>query len=421
MTIANLLEALIKRATRTLESRSANIYDPLAMKPRPFEADYPQGAHSDEVGRFTLDMDGRPLTGRFVAGRTATGASDTGIPASAHDALGEAGTGRLPQTVAASKIGGDAGRYVVTRDRRSGKVIDRDIYVAKGLPSEQSSMVTAHELSHMIDELAGEVPVKGLNDELRTIYNHLNNPQTYGKRFGPEQNGYKGDKVKRELVAEAIRAYMTDPNYLKTVAPKTAAAIRAAVNPHPNTRNLIQFNSLAGPAAVGGAALAGTALMPSDAQAGEPQSEGKSMVTLDIGGTRVQVDDGFLKLSPEQQNATVEEIAAQMGGGGIQKLTGRVEPRSEPQSQPSTNVIGPDGKPIYRDGAFHNAMAGLNDAIYGTLGAPVDASRNIINWGIAGVNALTGQEDLRVPRRVMSTGRDFARPRTDSTPSALDA
>jgi hypothetical protein len=31
-------------------------------------------------------------------------------------------------------------------------------------------------------------------------------------------------------MAEAIRAYMADPNYLKTVAPKTAAAIRAAVN-----------------------------------------------------------------------------------------------------------------------------------------------------------------------------------------------
>jgi hypothetical protein len=33
------------------------------------------------------------------------------------------------------------------------------------------------------------------------------------------------------------------------------------------------------------------------------------MPVLDIGGTRVSVDDSFLKLAPEQQNATVEEIA----------------------------------------------------------------------------------------------------------------
>jgi hypothetical protein len=37
------------------------------------------------------------------------------------------------------------------------------------------------------------------------------------------------------------------------------------------------------------------------------------MATLDIGGRQVTVDDSFLKLSPEQQNATVEEISASLG------------------------------------------------------------------------------------------------------------
>jgi hypothetical protein len=45
-------------------------------------------------------------------------------------------------------------------------------------------------------------------------------------------------------MAEAIRAYMADPNYLKTVAPKTAAAIRKAVNAHPFLSKVIQFNAL---------------------------------------------------------------------------------------------------------------------------------------------------------------------------------
>jgi hypothetical protein len=37
------------------------------------------------------------------------------------------------------------------------------------------------------------------------------------------------------------------------------------------------------------------------------------MATLTINGRNVTVDDSFLKLSPEQQNATVDEIAAQLG------------------------------------------------------------------------------------------------------------
>ena len=33
------------------------------------------------------------------------------------------------------------------------------------------------------------------------------------------------------------------------------------------------------------------------------------MATLNIGGKRVKVDDAFLSMSPEQQQATVDEIA----------------------------------------------------------------------------------------------------------------
>lgn len=39
------------------------------------------------------------------------------------------------------------------------------------------------------------------------------------------------------------------------------------------------------------------------------------MTTLNIGGKRVKVSDDFLRLSPEQQNATVDEIARSLGGG----------------------------------------------------------------------------------------------------------
>jgi hypothetical protein len=47
---------------------------------------------------------------------------------------------------------------------------------------------------------------------------------------GPQHLGYSAEEAPRELMATAISAYLAFPNYLKTVAPKTAAAIREAVN-----------------------------------------------------------------------------------------------------------------------------------------------------------------------------------------------
>jgi hypothetical protein len=47
-----------------------------------------------------------------------------------------------------------------------------------------------------------------------------------------------------ELVAEGLRAYMSNPNYFKTVAPKAAAKFRAAVNKNRLLKKVIQLNSL---------------------------------------------------------------------------------------------------------------------------------------------------------------------------------
>ena len=79
--------------------------------------------------------------------------------------------------------------------------------------------------------MSGKITSDGLNSELRSVCDNLNNPQSYGKPFGPENNGYSGPAVQRELVAEAIRAYMANPGYLKTVAPKTGALANASAAP----------------------------------------------------------------------------------------------------------------------------------------------------------------------------------------------
>jgi len=60
----------------------------------------------------------------------------------------------------------------------------------------------------------------------------------------------------REYMAEAIRAYMADPNYIKTVAPQTAARIRQYVNSEPRLNHVIQFNSGVSPLPPAGTSLA---------------------------------------------------------------------------------------------------------------------------------------------------------------------
>jgi hypothetical protein len=70
-------------------------------------------------------------------------------------------------------------------------------------------------------------------------------------RVHPKDFDYPRGDWMPEMVAEAFRAYMANPSYMKTVAPKTAAAIREAVNSHERLSQLIQFNALAGGAALG--------------------------------------------------------------------------------------------------------------------------------------------------------------------------
>jgi hypothetical protein len=129
--------------------------------------------------------------------------------------------------------------------------------------------VAAHEIAHGINDRAGRfrgvrlgnsIPIgSGQSTELKTIYNDLNNRQLadararnpdvdpaevyWGTGFTPRDRGYSAVQAPSEYMTEAIRAYLADPNYLKTVAPRVAAAIRKAVNAHPELSRIIQFNS----------------------------------------------------------------------------------------------------------------------------------------------------------------------------------
>lgn len=239
------------KAATNLASRSPRMYDPPVQKPRPFEADYPAGAVADDAGKLVSDIDGRELSARYVVGRRDVSGPDVALPPEALDEITKARTGAPIRYSApgAPDLGRDMGRAVFGRSGKPDYVA-----VSRALKEPQRTRVAQHEVAHFVDETADNIPVHGLSRELRTVYNDLNNPQGYGKPFGPENNGYKGPDIDRELVADSIRAYMADPNYLKTVAPETAARIRAQVNPNPKLKDLIQFNTVAplAPAAAAG-------------------------------------------------------------------------------------------------------------------------------------------------------------------------
>jgi hypothetical protein len=231
-------------ASGPLESRLVPAYNPPVKSPRPYTADYPSGTPTDATGRLTADIEGRPLGGRYVAGRRMVGEPDEALSPAAVDAIATSAAGASPQAVAPGQIGRAAAALRRTVDPETG-ASQYNILVNRTLSDAMRDRVVAHETGHLVDELAGRIPTDDIKTELKQIYNALNTGQERARNLtGPQNLGYKGDTVDRELMAEAIRGYMADPNYLKTVAPKTAARIRDYVNSNPRLAPLIQFNSV---------------------------------------------------------------------------------------------------------------------------------------------------------------------------------
>jgi hypothetical protein len=233
---------------RSLEGRSAGLYEPPVKPQRPFSADYPSGAPTDASGRLIADIEGRPLPAKHIAGRRVAGGADEALsPAQANSIIEEA-TGRLPKELSNRRMRGNAGLFYPS---------SREIEINRELIPKQKELTIWHETGHLLDDIsAGKrgMSVKGLEPEVEDVYSTLNTgTEQASPRILPQDQGYSLLEAPYEYVAEALRAYMTNPNYFKTVAPNTAAAIRALVNSHPQLSKLIQFNSLAGLAALGGA------------------------------------------------------------------------------------------------------------------------------------------------------------------------
>jgi hypothetical protein len=103
------------------------------------------------------------------------------------------------------------------------------------------------------------------------------------------------------------------------------------------------------------------------------------MPTLTIGSTSVQVGEEFERLSPEQQAATVEEIAQSLG------MTGDGAGSAAPEDPELTagRVAGLGGRAAVQ--AAPGAVAGLPALFY-------DGVQQAANWGYQGIDALAGTD-----------------------------
>lgn len=280
---APLLGQKLASEAESLAARRVSTFKAPAKEPRAFEldykpADFPQGAPTDAAGRLIHDFDGRPIASTAdIAGRRMLGGADEAVaPAELYPLTGKI-FGRQYQLVPASQLPRNA---VGIYDPNTGQIL-----VYRGLPGETADMVAFHEVGHGLNDKVGVfdprranmIPIKpGMLSELKTIYNDLNNSQLaaaraknpnvdpadvhWGTGVTPQSRGYSEAHAPAELMAEAVRAYLTNPNYIKTVAPKTAAALREAINTNPRLNKFIHLNSIAG---VGGGAAA-YKLAPSD-------------------------------------------------------------------------------------------------------------------------------------------------------------
>lgn len=263
-------------------SKSLSMYDPPVRPQRPFADDYQRGINAPEGSPLALDMEGRPLTARFVAGRRTVGGDDQGLRPEDVVAITEAISGARPKSVAGQAIGGKAGSYEAIR--QDGDIVKR-VFINNKLDADPANKdrVISHETGHVIADHAGDMPdvpymrrmsKPGPQTErgLARVYNDLNYPRDDWRwrsqekpdgepmklKYGvsPEDFRYSPKDWPSEFQAEAIRAYLMDPNYLKSTAPKVAEAIRKYVNSHPRLKDIIQFNTVA---PIGAAGLAASA------------------------------------------------------------------------------------------------------------------------------------------------------------------
>lgn len=219
-----------------LASRNEAGHLPPAQPQRAFTDDYRKAPAGHPGSQLEADIDGRPLNARFVAGRRTVGGDDEPLGIDAIEDLARELASRVTM-VPRSDL---PKRAVGTYDPRTSA-----IKIADDLDGTDKHIALTHELGHAITSWPSNVDFSKHEKAARRIYHDL----AYGRPAkvkseirDPEYYGYKKSEVPDELWAEATRAYMQDPNYIKTVAPALAKEIRK-LNDVKGLRDILQFNT----------------------------------------------------------------------------------------------------------------------------------------------------------------------------------
>lgn len=244
-----------------------------AVPSRPFEVDYLNGIHTSDTpadlgGRLTHDMDGRPIRRGVVAGRRVVGGDEVALTQAELDALAEAASGVIPARSSRSLLPGKADGTVSRVVTENG--VTYPIRIADDLDEEGARRTLAHEVGHVIDMTTPPLRQNSVQTALkRNFSTGADGVVKDTKLTLPQHQGYTSSQAEEEMIAEGLRAYLTNPSYLKSTYPELAKRLREMVNTAPAMAGRLVLNA-APPLAVGGALLASQGGDARAAEASEP-------------------------------------------------------------------------------------------------------------------------------------------------------
>lgn len=212
---------------------------------------------TDGNDRPRYDVDGRPIDpNAVIAGVQNSQQSRTEISALELGKVINQLTGR--QIKIFNPVGDKAGVLGETRQFDDGSQL---VSVARGvIRNKGDKEILAHELGHVLHNLAKDFPAQDHIDDLTNIYSFMHggrgkkgaSAKESGPLILPQHRGYKPEKAVREQVAEAVRLYIENPDYIKDNYPALAAAMRQHLS-----NKTIHFNSAILPTAAAAAIGAG--------------------------------------------------------------------------------------------------------------------------------------------------------------------
>lgn len=244
-------------------------YDLPKQRQMPIEAYY--GGRLPETnrrGKLAYTPEGDPLVAPLIVGRIDSGPDRTLSPRQLEKIINSITRKRMQRVT----------RKMVEREDERAEQLGDSLGVAYGdetkkfltqvllnrhLRGRQAESVKAHEFGHGVRKVTQPEPrsrnYEPLQDEIQNeaarVYHQLNTgkaPRKNQKLFGPVDRNPEDTEIDEEFFAEAMRAYLADPNAFKSLFPDMARFVRKTVNGNPDLMKIIQFNSAAGAAALTG-------------------------------------------------------------------------------------------------------------------------------------------------------------------------